>query len=123
MKIIFDSDLTEIGNAGLRCGHWSIKHKRKRDKKLLGWHQGKFYGYMWVLSLFKWVEIFDISIIKNPNKYLKEFYNGWIWIFPSLKWNMVFLMKPKFFEKCLVSPQKENTFELMNEIRKLCRKI
>ncbi len=121
MKIIYDNDLMEIASAGLRCGRWFIKHfkdKKPGSNYLKGYHAGKAYAYLWMLTKVGLVEFMSPDVQKMAG--FKRYKGNRVHIFPKCFTAVTVLMDRKFFEKVLTSKQNQQGPRIVKEIRKLC---
>lgn len=121
-KTEYNPALLDIGSGALRCLRWAVKNSAKDKSYLVGYHMGKTYAYLWVLSKYGLVEFLDKRVVYEPINFIKTYRKGRIWIFPPNE-PYIWLMKKDFFEAVLVSKQPHQGPTIIKGIRKLCKEI
>lgn len=100
----YPKTLLDIASAGLRCGRYVIvnRPKLKKDKlkqaQDLGYHMGKFYAYMWVLSQFGLCFIVEKKKIYGYTEYVELVHKGKIDVYKGAFTVGVFMDKRFFYQ-------------------------
>lgn len=126
MKLLYDKDILTIISAGLRCGRWGVtrQHKKKKTKKEIhdiGWHLGKTYAYLWMLTILG-IAVQVETTIPDFYKFIKTHYKGRIYLFPG-QFHYAILMKKDWFDATLQSEQPHQGKSITRDIRKMCPEI
>lgn len=91
--------------------------------ELRGFHLGKLYSYLWILSELGMCEIIEKEKIIGINSFLKAHYRGFVNIYPKLKLTYFFLMEESIFNEVVEYAAPENSRELIASMKNLCRRI